>query len=107
LFWHRRPKVREKFAQTDFVRQKAALQASFNAMLVAARGQTAGSNQNLNDLAELTAAGSSIPGRNSTTYGSTACWPPSRSAIPSMTPRFGTPGSESWWWESAICCRAI
>jgi len=92
LFWHRRPKVREKFAQTDFVRQKAALQASFNAMLVAAKGQTAGSNQNLNDLAELTAAGSSIPGRNSTTYGSTACWPPSRSAIP----QYDTQVRDAW-----------
>ena len=31
----------QQFAQADFVRQKAALQASFNAMLAAARGQTA------------------------------------------------------------------
>ncbi len=52
IFLASSPKVREKFASTDFVRQKAALQASFNAMLAAARGQTAGSNQNLNDLAE-------------------------------------------------------
>jgi hemoglobin-like flavoprotein len=31
------PKVREKFAQTDFVRQKPMLQASLQLMLVAAR----------------------------------------------------------------------
>ena len=51
IFLASSPKVREKFAQTDFVRQKAALQASFTAMLSAARGETA-SDQNLNGLAE-------------------------------------------------------
>jgi hemoglobin-like flavoprotein len=50
IFLASSPKVREKFAQTDFARQKAALQASFTAMLAAARDQTAGSK--LNDLAE-------------------------------------------------------
>jgi hemoglobin-like flavoprotein len=52
IFLASSPKVREKFAQTDFARQKAALQASFTAMLAAARGETAASNKNLNDLAE-------------------------------------------------------
>ena len=50
IFLASSPKVREKFAQTDFARQKAALQASFTAMLSAARDQTAGAK--LNDLAE-------------------------------------------------------
>lgn len=50
IFLASSPKVREKFAQTDFARQKAALQASFTAMLSAARVQTAGAK--LNDLAE-------------------------------------------------------
>ena len=52
IFLGSSPKVREKFAHTDFVRQKAALQASFTAMLAAARGDTASSSKNLNDLAE-------------------------------------------------------
>ncbi len=52
IFLASSPKVREKFASTDFVRQKAALQASFHAMLSAARDDTAGPRQNLNDLAE-------------------------------------------------------
>ena len=52
IFLASSPKVREKFAQTDFARQKAALQASFTAMLAAARGETASSSRNLNDLAE-------------------------------------------------------
>jgi hemoglobin-like flavoprotein len=52
IFLASSPRIREKFAQTDFARQKVALQASFTAMLAAARGETAASNQNLNGLAE-------------------------------------------------------
>jgi hemoglobin-like flavoprotein len=52
IFLASSPKVREKFVHTDFARQKVALRASFSAMLAAARGQTAGSSNNLNDLAE-------------------------------------------------------
>lgn len=52
IFLASSPKVREKFARTDFGRQKAALQASFSAMLAAAKDETAGSKQALNDLAE-------------------------------------------------------
>ena len=52
IFLASSPKVREKFAHTDFVRQKAALQASFGAMLAASRDEPAGPRQDLNDLAE-------------------------------------------------------
>jgi hemoglobin-like flavoprotein len=52
IFLASSPKVREKFAHTDFVRQKAALQASFSAMLAAAKDEAAGPRQDLNELAE-------------------------------------------------------
>ncbi|MBI5445452.1 MAG: globin [Deltaproteobacteria bacterium] len=46
------PKVREKFAGTDFDRQKAALQASFDAMLKAAHDEEDGPEKWLGPLAE-------------------------------------------------------
>lgn len=46
------PKVREKFAGTDFDRQKAALSASFDTMLKAARDEENGPGRYLDPLAE-------------------------------------------------------
>ncbi len=46
------PKVREKFAGTDFERQKAALRASFDTMLKAARDEENGPETWLGPLAE-------------------------------------------------------
>jgi hemoglobin-like flavoprotein len=46
------PKVREKFAGTDFDRQKQALRASFDTMLKAARDETNGPATHLGPLAE-------------------------------------------------------
>ncbi len=46
------PKVREKFAGTDFDRQKVALQASFDTMLKAARDEENGPEKYLGPLAE-------------------------------------------------------
>lgn len=46
------PKVREKFAGTDFDRQKAALRASFHTMLMAARDEGNGPERWLGPLAE-------------------------------------------------------
>ena len=46
------PKVREKFANTDFVRQKRALRASLHLMLLAAEDEEKGPRQYLDDLAE-------------------------------------------------------
>lgn len=40
IFLATSPKVREKFAHTDFTRQKAALRASLDAMFAAAEGAT-------------------------------------------------------------------
>lgn len=51
IFLASSPKVKEKFAQTDFVRQKAALRASLDAMLLAAK-DPAGPQQYLRELAE-------------------------------------------------------
>jgi hemoglobin-like flavoprotein len=51
IFLASSPKVKEKFAQTDFARQKAALRASLDAMLLAAK-DPAGPQQYLRDLAE-------------------------------------------------------
>lgn len=51
IFMASSPKVKEKFAQTDFVRQKAALRASLDAMLLAVK-DPAGPQQYLRDLAE-------------------------------------------------------
>ncbi len=45
------PKVREKFANTDFVKQKRALHASLNLMLRAAREEDLGPPRYLDDLA--------------------------------------------------------
>jgi len=52
IFLASSPKVAEKFANTDFVRQKAALRASLDTMLLAARSEKAGHGQYLNELAE-------------------------------------------------------
>jgi hemoglobin-like flavoprotein len=52
IFQASSPKVQEKFAQTDFVRQKAALRASLDAMLLAAKDPKKGPEQYLRDLAE-------------------------------------------------------
>lgn len=46
------PKVREKFAGVDFDRQKAALRASFDTMLAAARDEENGAEKWLGPLAE-------------------------------------------------------
>jgi len=51
IFLASSPKVQEKFAQTDFVRQRAALSASLDAMLLAAKDPQ-GPEQYLRDLAE-------------------------------------------------------
>jgi hemoglobin-like flavoprotein len=45
------PKVREKFANTDFARQKRALQASLHMMLLAARDEEKGPSGYLDELA--------------------------------------------------------
>jgi hemoglobin-like flavoprotein len=47
------PKVREKFALTDFVRQKRALRASLHYLLLAAQDEEKGPEKYLKDLAEL------------------------------------------------------
>ena len=67
------PKVREKFAGTDFDRQKEMLRASFDTMLKAARDEEngpekPGSARSPNG----TGPGSSGSGPSSTTSGSTA-----------------------------------
>lgn len=46
------PKVRERFAGTDFDRQKRALRASFDTMLLAARDETNGPATYLGPLAD-------------------------------------------------------
>ncbi len=45
------PEVREKFAKTDFVRQKRALRASFHLMLLAAEDEAKGPDRYLADVA--------------------------------------------------------
>ena len=45
------PKVKEKFANTDFVRQKRALRASLHVMLLAAEDEEQGPERYLRDLA--------------------------------------------------------
>ena len=45
------PKVKEKFSSTDFVRQKSAVRASFNLMMLAARDEETGPERHLKDLA--------------------------------------------------------
>jgi len=52
IFLASSPKVKEKFAQTDFVQQKAALRASLDAMLLAAKDPATGPEQHLRALAE-------------------------------------------------------
>lgn len=51
IFLASSPKVKEKFAQTDFVQQKVALRASLDAMLLAAKDPK-GPEQYLRNLAE-------------------------------------------------------
>jgi hypothetical protein len=63
------PKVREKFNDTDFVRQKRALKASLHMILLAAEEPE--------------------------TCGSTASWRRWRSATPSSAPRSARPGRRS------------
>ena len=46
------PKVREKFVDTDFIRQKRALRTSFHLMLLAAEDGNRGPERYLKDLAE-------------------------------------------------------
>src|SRR5437868_3428730 len=52
IFLASSPKVREKFAHTDFDRQKSALHASLDWMLLAAKDPKTGSDQHLRGLAE-------------------------------------------------------
>ena len=47
------PKVRDKFALTDFVRQKRALEASLHYMLLAAQDEEKGPEKYLKSLADL------------------------------------------------------
>ncbi len=47
------PKVHDKFAHTDFVRQKRALRASLHLMLLVASDEANGPEHYLRDLAEL------------------------------------------------------
>lgn len=51
------PKVREKFAKTDFVHQKRALRASLHMMLLAAEKENSGPERYLADLARLHSKG--------------------------------------------------
>jgi hemoglobin-like flavoprotein len=52
IFLASSPKVKEKFAQTDFVRQRRALRASLDAMLLAAADGDTGPQKYLRDVAE-------------------------------------------------------
>ena len=52
IFLASSPKVKEKFGQTDFVRQREALRASLDAMLLAAKDPQDGPARHLHDLAE-------------------------------------------------------
>ena len=52
IFLASSPKVKEKFARTDFVKQKAALRASLHSMLLAAQDDHKGPERQLYDLAE-------------------------------------------------------
>ena len=52
IFLASSPKVAEKFAHTDFVRQKAALRASLDAMLLSAKDPKTSPQQYLRDLAD-------------------------------------------------------
>jgi hemoglobin-like flavoprotein len=51
------PEVREKFAQTDFTRQKRALRASFHHLLLAAQNEERGPDAYLGDIAARHGAG--------------------------------------------------
>ena len=66
------PKVREKFAGTDFDRQKEMLRASFDTMLKAARDEENGPETWLGRSPNGTEPGSSGSAPSSTTSGSTA-----------------------------------
>jgi hemoglobin-like flavoprotein len=52
IFLASSPKVREKFAATDFTRQKSALRASLYSMLLATRNGKPGLEKHLSGLAE-------------------------------------------------------
>ena len=52
IFLAASPKVKEKFAHTDFARQRAALRASLDAMLLAAKDPEKNPHEYLHDLAE-------------------------------------------------------
>jgi hemoglobin-like flavoprotein len=52
IFLASSPKVKEKFAQTDFVRQRRALRASLDAMLLAATDGDKGPDKYLGELAQ-------------------------------------------------------
>jgi len=52
IFLASSPSVREKFAHTDFVRQKREVRASLQAMLLAAEDETAGPERHLKDIAK-------------------------------------------------------
>jgi len=51
------PKVKEKFAKTDFVHQKRALRASLHMMLLAAEDENSGPERYLGELARLHSKG--------------------------------------------------
>jgi len=51
LFLASSPKVKEKFANTDFIRQKRALKGSFHLMLLAAENEDKGPDKYLRDIA--------------------------------------------------------
>ena len=53
IFLASSPLVQEKFAHTDFSKQKEALRASFHAMLLAVKDEEGGPDKYLHDLAEL------------------------------------------------------
>lgn len=57
LFLASSPAVREKFANTDFVRQKRALRASLHHLLLAAQNEERGPDAYLRDVAERHGAG--------------------------------------------------
>jgi len=92
IFLASSPKVREKFAHSDFSRQKAARQTSFHAMLTTAKDGAAAPGQNLNDLAERHSSRQLNIGRSSTTCGWRACWPLFKSA----TPQYDEPFRDAW-----------
>ena len=53
IFLASSPKIAEKFAHTDFVRQRAALNASLHKMVLAVGDETGPPEKHLTDLAEM------------------------------------------------------